>query len=381
MRIKQWSFFLRPVFIGMLLTVLFLHFISAQAADKDQTPEDLKRQIDELNRRMNDLEDRMQNQSDIYKLHIRGFFDVYMSNYQKKPNIFQLGDFEIDLDHNYEDNFQVAAALVFNSKGANLGVGFIDYRLFGSTIATRGRLFKEEGLHLQVGKFDVPFGLDWQYYTAIERLTVTSPLTTDKILDGGYNDVGTRLIANLTWVNASFHVLRGIESGHTYKGNSFGGRIGFSPLNNPYSLSKPHPPLELGFSYLHDLNTNGATAERLWAVDFESGFGPLLLMGEYYYRDKLIGICYAGYQGTAGVDLRIIPVILYGRYDSYRRERYRAVNETGSLSRMTTGAWINISNVSYIKIEYSHYFKPRGTEREDEYFSPNLYYLQLMIRF
>jgi hypothetical protein len=357
--------------------------IYAQKAGDDERKklEEMEQEIADIKKRLDDVEDKTEKSSDRYKLNVSGFFDMNMSNYREKPNVFEIGTFEIQMLHEYPQNIFVAAALVFNKKGASLGVGIIDYHLFGSTISPRGKLFHEKGIHLQVGKFDVPFGNDWQYFSDADRITVTPPLTTEKIMNGGYNDVGSRLIVNMVWFNSSIHVLRGIDQGYSYGGNSIGGRIGLTPLNDPYSLSQKSYPLELGFSYLHDLDKQGATAEKLFAGDLDIRKSRFLLLSEYYRRDKTIGMRYTGTTSTAGFDIKEISTVVYSRYDIVRSERYKAVMQDGTLSRVSCGFRYSIHDIAYVKAEYSHYIKRTGIADDDEYFTKNLYYLQLMVRF
>lgn len=321
-------------------------------------------------------------------LKINGFFDVSISNYKNKPNIFLIGPFELDIAHNY-DHFQVAAALVFHD-GAELRTGFIDYHLFGGNISPSGRMFRDEGLHLQIGKFDVPFGNDWRYVPAPDRITVTPPLTTELIMDGGYNDEGIRLLLNFISVNASLYMLKGIEQQYSYGGNSFGGRIGITPFNNPYTLkSASMSPLEFGFSYIHDIDRDGATAEKIFAGDMESKVGPVILSSEYYYRDKNAGILLYGYHVTGAIDFNYfsrLPVILYGRYDKYTSEEIVSINyregvEKSSISRATAGLNINIARISYLKLEYIKYLTAYEEYESDQYYNDMLYYIQLVIRF
>jgi hypothetical protein len=355
----------------------------------------LKEEIDELKTRVEDLEDSKAELEALKKqvntlsaLKISGFFDVSISNYKNKPNIFLIGPFELDIEHNYE-HFQVAAALVFYD-GAELRTGFIDYHIFGGRISPTGRLFESEGLHLQIGRFDVPFGNDWRYFPSKDRITVTPPLTTELIMDGGYNDQGIRLLLNLISVNASLYMLKGIEEQYSYGGNSFGGRVGITPFNNPFSLkTRTAPPFELGFSYILDIDRNGAAAEKLYSGDIESKFGPLILSSEYYYRDKNAGILLYGYHITGGIDLNYfsrLPVIFFGRFDRFTSEEIVSINskegiDKNSISRITTGININIAQISYLKFEYQNYLSAYNEFKSDQYNSKMVYYLQLVIRF
>jgi len=198
---------------------------------KIKTTEELAEEIDQLNRKIENLNKRIEESEKkidlISGLKISGYFDVNMSNYKNKPNIFDLGDFELDIVHSYE-HLEVAAALVFN-QGAELRVGFIDYHFIGGSISPRGRLFSEKGIHLQVGKFDIPFGNDWQHYTPANRISITPPLTTDDIMEGGYNDVGVRFLANFVSFYGTLYILRGIEEGYSYGGNTYGCLLYTSP--------------------------------------------------------------------------------------------------------------------------------------------------------
>lgn len=362
----------------ILIIIFFLPF--ALNPVYAETDDDLKREIDELKKRVEELEKKTDEKN---ALKFSGFFDVGMSNFKNQPNIFSLGVFELDIEHTYKENFQVAAALVFH-RGAELGVGFIDYHLFGGSISPRGRLFVEKGIHIQVGKFDVPFGNDWQYFTSINRISVNAPLTTEMVMEGGYNDVGLRILSNFVAFNITLYTLRGIEEGYSYGGNSFGGRFGFTPFNNPYRLrAKEIPTFELGVSYIIDVDKGGSIAEKVLAVDLESKIGPVILRSEYYRRDKTVGIIHWGYHVTGGFDfsnVSIVPVILYSRYSFYRMERYILIEEENDLSRLAVGIKINIANISFLKLEYLNYIKA-DEYFKDEYFSENLYYVQLMITF
>jgi hypothetical protein len=395
----------------LTLAIVFLSINSARTNAEDQDilltqagnelnkiepqQKSLKEEVDELKAKVEDLEDTKTELEILKKqvnllsaLKISGFFDVSISNYKNKPNVFLIGPFELDIEHNYE-HFQVAAALVFHD-GAELSTGFIDYHLFGGRISPTGRLFQGEGLHLQVGRFDVPFGNDWRSFPAKDRITVTPPLTTELIMDGGYNDEGVRLLLNLVSVNVSMYMLKGIEEQYSYGGNSFGGRIGITPLNNPFSLkSGTMPPLELGFSSIIDIDRNGTVAEKLYAGDIESKIGPLILSSEYYYRDKNAGILLYGYHITGGIDLSYfsrLPLIFYGRFDRFTSEEIVSINfaegtDKNSISRITAGININIAHISYLKLEYQNYLAAYEEFKTDQYYSKMLYYLQLVIRF
>lgn len=72
------------------------------------------------------------------------------------------GAIELDLELGFGKNGQAAAALVVEEGGgASLAVGFLDYHVGGGLVAPRGRISVAKGIHVQLGRFDVPFGNDW----------------------------------------------------------------------------------------------------------------------------------------------------------------------------------------------------------------------------
>jgi hypothetical protein len=392
-------------YIVMIPILLCLMLGTASAVEEkrnDNGIDDIKKEIDGLKERIDEMSG----------LGISGFFDVKASNYKNNPNAFALGDFEFDIERAYKENIHVAAALVFNDEGAELAVGFIDYHFYGSTIAPRGRLFAEKGIHLQAGRFDVPFGNDWQYFASADRIAITPPLTTELVMDGGYNDVGVRFLANFVSMNMTIFMLRGIE-----EGNSYGGRIGLTPFNTPYTFRKRAiPRFELGFSYLYDVNREGEIEERIAAVDFESNIGPIILRAEYYIRDSnlgadplaeedetapppVVGTVLDGYHVTGAIDFSnfsSLPVILYCRYDYFRKRdneeydifgytvRERDVDqpvEEDCVTRIAGGMRINISDILFLKLEYLQFLDTYEEFENRDVYCEKSFFAQLVITF
>ena len=358
--------------------MLFSNLVMAQT-DTDSEINQLKNKLDALEDDIEKLNLKAEKNSQFY---IGGSFSVNATNYSNQPQIFSLGDFELVIGKDYK-NMQIASALIFNDEnGAQLKTGFIDYHLYGGSISPRGRLFAEKGLHLQVGRFDIPFGNDWQYYQAYQRITITSPLTTEKIMDGGYNDVGMRLLWNNVWINTSGFVTRGIDKGYSHGGNSFGSRIGFTPFNNPYNLKNRQISIfETGASYIYDLDSSGKTAEHLASIDAESRIGFYSLQAEYYYRNKLAGTTMNGFNILNCVDFSSIiniPVKYYAGISKADIDVEKVTNDELN-TRLTTGFNINIYNISFLKIEYIRSLEASKKVRDDEYFNENIFYGQLVI--
>ncbi len=253
-------------------------------------------------------------------LGLSGFFDVRAADTRTDPNVFSMGDFELDLAREVGRKVQVAAALVVNDEGTELAVAFVDVHVIGAPTAPRGRLPVEKGFRVQIGRFDVPFGGDWQYFAAKDRPELSAPLTTETVMDGGYNDVGLRLLGGTGSVVWSAYWLRGEG-----EGTLVGGRLGLMPFDNPYRLRGRVRAIELGVSVLHDFDGDGGTESTSFAVDTELR-GPLgRLRAEYVRRDlrpvegRDERVVRSGFQVTATVDAGApagVPLTPYARYDT-----------------------------------------------------------------
>lgn len=329
-----------------------------------------KKKIAELNREIEELKYKLKKKDE--DISFSGFFDVTASEYSNNPNIFDVGDFELDIEKSFGSNFQVGAALTFNKDGADLAVGFIDFHLFGGSIPARGRLFNEKGFRIQVGKFDIPFGNDWLYFASVDRRSVNAPLTTDIVMEGGLNDTGIRALRGTVYYNLTLHVLKG-----TGNGISYGGRVGLTPFNNPYILSKEEiPPFEIGFSYLRDNDKDGVKEDTAWALDLETTMGNFSIQSEYVNRHySAQKIRRKGYHLSLFYTLKLfskIGAIVYSRY-----EWCESVNaeSTDEVSAITAGVNVNMFDISHLKFEYRHFLK------DNEENKGGSFYAQLVITF
>ena len=204
-----------------------------------------------------------------------------------------------------------------------------------------------------------------------------------------------RLLFREVSINASLYMTQGVEQKYSYGGNTFGIRIGLTPFSNPFSMKRSkYSNFELGASYLYDIDGTGAESENIVAFDYESQTGALILRSEYYTRTKTIGVEQVGYHLTMGIDIEALnefPLIITGRYDYYQEDNHIAASteeSSGSaegtqefLSRGTGGLTFNISDISFLKFEYQNYLTASEGYTEDEYYSQELYYMQLVITF
>jgi hypothetical protein len=144
-------------------------------------------------------------------------------------------------------------------------------------------LWVEKGLHIQAGRFDVPFGNDWLFFASKDSVSISRPLTTELVMEGGYNDTGFRVLGNNGSVNFNAFLLHGFSSGRLV-----GGRVGLTPFSDPFSLKFAQEPKrgEVGLSYFYDASSGWKKNEVGWAADGEMHWDDLSGRFEYMFRKK-----------------------------------------------------------------------------------------------
>ncbi len=335
-----------------------------------------------------------------------GFFDITQSQPEVKSfsfDGFSLGALEFNFQKSIGENFQFAGAITFEGGGPEIAVAIFDLHAFGELVPTRGRIFVEKGFHVQVGRFDVPFGNDWVYFASVDRSTVTAPLTTDLVMGGGYNDWGMRVYGNSIPLNYVVVATRGF-----FESPAIVGRIGLTPFNTPYTLSERTEvqPLEIGISYLHDMGKRTKPGQQVFALDLEISLGPLHIQGEFLRRYES-GVdtgesdaIYGGYHLTTVMNLESwlpLPTLYYFRFGHYNQElegffdvpangdQATAVSTpsvfSNSLDRFTTGVNINLADIAFIKLEYVRFFKSNTDFLESLELGGRSYNVQFVIAF
>ena len=111
LRILKYHLFVFSIII--IITLIFINFLNAEITQKDtidldqnkQVNDDNKAQLETDKENIEDLKDEIEDLEEdisilktqikiLNALDISGFFDVSISNYKNKPNIFSLGNFE-----------------------------------------------------------------------------------------------------------------------------------------------------------------------------------------------------------------------------------------------------------------------------------------------
>lgn len=205
------------------------------------------------------------------ELEISGFVDVLTQGQQGEKTIFGMGPFEIDFVSEFSSKVSFEGAVVVEGDEVGLGQTLVDFKLL-----------EEEKLGVQVGLLDMPFGIDYQVFATPDRKLVTPPLVTERMMDGGWGDIGVNLYGCAPRLNYNLYIVNGMgeDSGapvnqltDNNSAKTVGGCIGVSPLKD----------LELGFSYARGPYLDGTADKALSRIggDIQFAYERLQIKGEF----------------------------------------------------------------------------------------------------
>jgi hypothetical protein len=359
-------------------------------------------------------------------LDISGFFDVNAKTDNSTDQTFSVGSVELDLEYAATDHFAASSALVLcgNSAGvdsaapaaifcggsgpgglgggqAGIAVALADFHMFDNTIPPRGRIFNNQGFHIQGGRFDIPFSTDYQNFANTDRVTVTAPITTSKMQFGGFNGDGVRSYGSWKFLNYSVFWT---DAMFANDGTSVGGRLGVALGQNNYRSHKNNPQgVEAGVSYLADLDKDYNLRHAVYGIDLSLGYSFLRLQNELMLTQAYENFVFAdpdtdietdygkphqlGYHSTLTADLeRFIgyPMITFVRYGRWEPKTRKAEDFDGTL--------VSINNVSafsvglnyrfndYLKLKFE-YTDSLGTATKERFFDKKLGIAQMVVSF
>ena len=224
----------------------------------------------------------------------------------------------------------------------------VDFHIFGESDRhfRPTRHIHHSGLIL--GRFDVPFGLDWQVYPSIDRKLVTMPMSTELFLDS-WNDLGGQFYIEAGRMEATLYAVNGYgyQQGYNADGDFLGyngfGYIPDSPdirtvdRETAYALGgrsglRIWDRFRIGGSYAGFLNGDNRLDMSLHGVDLQFDSGDFRLKGEFI--EQQIG------QDNIHVSrnrayyfqpyYRIDPFFLVARYEQLFPDNRREKNLTRS---------------------------------------------------
>lgn len=362
--------------------LLITQLISASYAEDNQQHQiqELQQQLEKLQLQIDTLSINSESNSHAdNQLTFSGFFDITLHDTRNNDKPFELGGLELDLQYDAAEIFSLSSALVWTDDGAEVAVALLDYHNYDHNVPTRGRLFEEPGYHIQLGRFDLPFGADYAYYAAPDRPNVTAPMTTERILDGGLNSDGFRVYGShgmldyaLYWTNSSF----------ADDGSNVGTRVGIFPGRNPYRIHRKDQEnaFSIGLSILRDMGQDEQVRNRLGALDIYLRLGPTETVIEAIKLNsknviELPDNSIAGNADERSYNFSILydlePSTVYVRYEKWKPDYNAIPDENGvsavamdELKRITLGYRNTLAKELLFKLEYYSHMDTR-TEESD----------------
>ncbi len=366
---------------------------TSQRIDKvEQELDEIKRQDKSLYQEFESFREGLSEKG----LEFSGFFHFSALSDNKRNRTFEFGELELGLEYHYNEHLAASMALVWDGETADVGVAVIDYHWFDDNIPTRGRIFQEPGFHIQAGRFDLPFGIDYQYFAAPDRLNATAPFTTERIQLGGFNGDGVRSYGVFENLNYAVYWTNSVYGDD---GMSIGARLGGVFGRTPYRLhSTSDAFLEVGLSALMDLDGDGRLRNEVYAADMNFQYDIWQLMGEIMWRNAREQLFDAGgvsigdqdemaYYVMLAADLETWlghPVYAFARYERWHPEYGFVLDDegtalrVGSMPRVAAGIGYNINKHLRLRFEYIDTF---GHETGEDDFENSLGQMQLVVLF
>lgn len=353
----------------MILTVCCSSsYAESQIADTSSLSKQLEhqqQQIDNLKLQINSLA----NAEMLHPaLNIGGFFDVTAHTTDNSDHPFDLGGLELDLQFDPLKHIAVSTALVWDGDAAEVAVAVLDYHLYDHEVPARGNIFGETGLHVQFGRFDIPFGIDYNFFAAPDRTNITAPLTTERIQNDGFNGDGLRVYGSWSKLDYALYLTNSLFED---QGTSVGARIGYYPGRDPFRVHNKNQERDfvIGFSFLRDMDSQENVRNELSALDLSWRINIVELTFEGIKLDNKDEIFLpsgssAGPADESGYNISLLldfdPAAIFVGYGEWKPD-YSAVldsddpatsYEVSRLKRLTFGTRYIFDDYLQIKLEY-----------------------------
>jgi len=215
-------------------------------------------------------------QQSVAQTELTGFFDVYNSyEFQEKDYTgFQINQFEIDISYSYKKCLSLGTALAYHAdtEQFELAMAYLHYNIFNEGTMHPRREEESDHSGIIIGKFDLPFGLDYLNFASPDRPVFSAPLVLEKTI-GGRNDIGVNYHLVSENYRMNFCVVNGFNDGVA---------LGTGIKTNVLDF------LQLGASYTSDFKSADEQANWAGGVDLMAELGPVELKSEYIWTNGLI---------------------------------------------------------------------------------------------
>ena len=355
--------------------------LAASQAENQRLIISLQKQINELSENISAIESASQEKHE--GLDLEGFFDVTAHNTDNAEHPFDLGGLELDIQFDHGENFAVSTALVWEGDAAEVAVAVLDYHVNAHNVPTRGHLFGEPGYHIQFGRFDIPFGIDYEFFGAPDRPNISAPLTTQRIQNDGFAGDGIRSYGSWAQLDYAVYLTNSLFEDN---GTSVGARIGFFPGRDPYSVHNRESQSDfiIGFSWLYDMDSDEERRNQLQALDITWRYGIAEFIVEYISLDNIDEVTLpsppggsAGPADEDGYNARILldfdPWALFIGYGVWTPEYTAVIDEdlttvysVNELERVTVGGRYIYDDYLQVKLEYLSFMDTETSEPDFE---------------
>ena len=149
-----------------------------------------------------------------WELEIGGFFSSY---WDTNEQAFILGPVEVEFEAELHPRFTATASFegeceLGEGEGrAGLEVAFLDMYLQEVVEERDERPFVSNS-GLTVGRYFVPFGVDYLVREDPDRWNISAPITADVMFDGGWTDIGAMLFTSISIADLKVYGVNGYTS-------------------------------------------------------------------------------------------------------------------------------------------------------------------------
>ncbi len=232
---------------------------------------------------------------------ISGFLDVigsYRNSGGDRYN-FAIGQAEIDLAQTVSNRVSAALSLCYNNQTGSFDLGSAELYL---TLRSQPEHFLSNAT-LVAGQFDVPIGIEYNYFCSIDRETITAPWHNHAPGNWyGWNDYGVRLELETQLGNAKAYVVNGFDDEAQITSRVFNLSTGFEEDTTEVVNTAPDiafgerlgwtiiPTIEFGSSLALGLNPHGAREMAVAAVDLQFTHGAFSARSEWirHWRNRSV---------------------------------------------------------------------------------------------
>ena len=222
---------------------------------------------------------------------VTGFMDVLWTADDLAPGDpdFQFGQVELDFAACLSPHTCACLALARcpGTDAFTLGSATVEYLIAGRGTDCRHHYEKWDRSGIAVGRFDVPFGVDWRVYPSVDRRTISAPDVVG-FMHCGWNEVGAMAFIEAPRYTARAWLTNGLAAELALPDAAPVPLATESALGARASVL-PCPGVEVGFSgSTFDAVTDGQSM-AIWGADLTGAAGPWALTAEYIRHDLHFG--------------------------------------------------------------------------------------------